>query len=51
MIGAYQAGIPGNGKPFPDGSKLAKIHWSPKKLETFSVGDGAGRASMTSTSW
>jgi hypothetical protein len=30
MIDAYQAGAPGNGKPFPDGAKLAKIHWSPK---------------------
>ena len=30
MIEAYQAGVPGNGKPFPDGSKMAKIHWSPK---------------------
>src|SRR5438034_3326576 len=36
MIKAYQSGIPGNGKPFPDGSKMAKIHWSPQKLETFS---------------
>jgi hypothetical protein len=35
MIKAYQAGIPANGKPFPDGSKMAKIHWNPKKLETF----------------
>jgi hypothetical protein len=35
MIKAYQAGIPGNGKPFPDGSRMAKIHWSPRKLETF----------------
>src|SRR5271156_3222430 len=35
MIKAYQAGIPGNGKPFPDGSKMAKIHWTPKKMETF----------------
>ena len=35
MIKAYQAGIPGNGKPFPDGAKLAKIHWLPKKMETF----------------
>jgi hypothetical protein len=34
MINAYQSGIPGNGKPFPDGSKMAKIHWNPKKLET-----------------
>ncbi|HEV3200582.1 MAG TPA: cytochrome P460 family protein [Bryobacteraceae bacterium] len=35
MIKAYQAGVPGNGKPFPDGAKMAKIHWNPKKLETF----------------
>jgi len=35
MIRAYQAGVPGNGKPFPDGAKMAKIHWNPKKLETF----------------
>src|ERR1700733_5747514 len=32
MINAYKAGIPGNGKPFPDGSKIAKIEWRPKKL-------------------
>jgi hypothetical protein len=31
MIEAYKAGIPGNGKPFPDGARLAKIHWVPKK--------------------
>jgi Cytochrome P460 len=30
MIEAYQAGIPGNGKPVPDGAKMAKIHWTPK---------------------
>src|SRR2546423_7068708 len=35
MIEAYRAGAPGNGKPFPDGSKMAKIHYVPKKLETF----------------
>ncbi len=35
MIDAYRAGVPGNGKPFPDGSKMAKIHWDPKKMETF----------------
>src|SRR5437763_1214524 len=35
MIEAYRAGVPGNGKPFPDGSKMAKVHWNPKKLETF----------------
>jgi hypothetical protein len=31
MITAYRAGVPGNGKPFPDGSKIAKIEWKPKK--------------------
>jgi Cytochrome P460 len=31
IIEAYQAGVPGNGKPFPDGSKMAKIHWNQKK--------------------
>jgi len=35
MIEAYKAGAPGNGKPFPDGSKMAKIHWNPKKMEVF----------------
>ena len=35
MIDAYRAGVPGNGKPFPDGAKMAKIHYNPKKLETF----------------
>ncbi|MBZ5644948.1 MAG: cytochrome P460 family protein [Acidobacteriia bacterium] len=33
MIDAYRTGVPGNGKPFPDGSKMAKIHWEPKKSE------------------
>jgi hypothetical protein len=31
MIDAYKAGVPANGKPFPDGSKMAKIHWSVKQ--------------------
>jgi hypothetical protein len=31
MVNAYRAGVPGNGKPFPDGSKIAKIEWKPKK--------------------
>jgi mono/diheme cytochrome c family protein len=30
MIEAFKAGIPGNGKPFPDGAKMAKVHWSTK---------------------
>ncbi len=31
MIKAYAAGIPGNGKPVPDGAKLAKIQYNVKK--------------------
>ena len=31
MIQAYKAGIPGNGKPFPEGSRIAKLQWKPKK--------------------
>jgi hypothetical protein len=32
MIDAYKAGVPGNGQLFPDGSKIAKIEWKPKKM-------------------
>ena len=35
MVGAYKAGIPANGKPVPDGAKMAKVHWVPKKSEFF----------------
>src|SRR5438552_17078030 len=31
MIDAYKAGIPDNGQPFPDGSRIAKLQWKPKK--------------------
>lgn len=31
MIEAYAAGIPGNGRKFPDGAKMAKIHWNAKQ--------------------
>ena len=30
MIEAYRAGVPGNGKPFPECAKVAKIHWKAK---------------------
>ena len=33
MIKAFMDGIPANGKPFPDGAKMAKVHWAPKKME------------------
>src|SRR5215470_6200320 len=35
MIEAFKAGIPDNGKPFPDGAKMAKIHWMQKTAEAF----------------
>jgi len=35
MIDAYRAGIPRNGKPVPDGAKMAKVHWTPKQNEFF----------------
>jgi hypothetical protein len=31
MIAAYKAGVPGNGQPFPEGSKIAKLQWKQKK--------------------
>jgi hypothetical protein len=31
MIEAFKAGVPSNGQPFPDGSKIAKLQWKPKK--------------------
>jgi Cytochrome P460 len=35
MIEAYRAGIPANGKPVPDGAKMATIHWTPKPNQFF----------------
>jgi hypothetical protein len=35
MIAAFKEGIPDNGKPFPDGAMMAKIHWIPKIQETY----------------
>lgn len=39
MIAAYKSGIPGNGKPFPDGVKIVKIEWKqePNPLSPYSV--------------
>lgn len=42
MIRAYMDGIPGNGKVFPTGAKMAKIHWNTKKLATFPTAINAG---------
>jgi hypothetical protein len=35
MIDAYEAGFPANGKPAPDGAKMAKVHWTQKPNEFF----------------
>src|SRR6478736_7322498 len=35
MVEAFRAGAPGNGKPFPDGAKMAKAHWTPGASATF----------------
>jgi len=31
MIKAFKSGVPGNGKPFPDGSMIVKLQWTQKK--------------------
>src|SRR3954471_12812198 len=31
MIAAYAAGLPAEGKKFPDGVKMVKIHWNTRK--------------------
>jgi hypothetical protein len=43
MIKAYEAGFPGNGKPWPDGVKMAKVHWVPTKMATFPAATVPGR--------
>jgi Cytochrome P460 len=42
MIDAYKGGFPANGKPIPEGAKMAKIHWQPKKNENFPAATGPG---------
>ncbi len=31
MIEAFKAGVPGNDQQFPDGSRIVKLQWKPKK--------------------
>ena len=31
MIKAYKAGVPGNGQPFPEASRIVKLQWTQKK--------------------
>ena len=35
MIDAFREGVPDNGKPFPDGARMAKVHWIPKRQEAY----------------
>ena len=51
MIEAFKAGIPGNGKPFPDGAKMAKIHWNRDKMPRSPVTRRCRAPCMTWTSW
>ena len=45
MIKAYRSGVPGNGKKFPEGSKIVKIEWlSKKNTESPYAVNGAGHA-------
>ena len=43
MIQAYEAGIPANGQPVPDGAKMAKVHWVPKPNAFFADATVPGR--------
>jgi Cytochrome P460 len=31
MINAYKTGVPGNGQLFPEGTRIVKLQWKPKK--------------------
>jgi hypothetical protein len=51
MINAYKAGIPGNGKQFPDGAKMAKIHWIRRRTLLSPVHRCSPIPNRTSISW
>jgi hypothetical protein len=42
MIEALEAGIPDNGKPFPDGARMAKMHYAQTALAQFPTAMVAG---------
>ena len=42
MIEALEAGIPDNGKPVPDGAKMAKMHYAQKPLSTYPAATVSG---------
>jgi Cytochrome P460 len=51
MIDAYLAGVPGNGRNFADGSKMAKIHWKGKKSAEAPLRRRCRTPCMTLISW
>ena len=51
MIDAYKEGVPDNGKPFPDGAKMAKIHWTRKNKRPTPVSQLCQELSMPLISW
>ena len=47
MINAYRQGAPGNGKKFPEGSKIVKIEWTAKREPRVALfHHGAGHAEI-----
>ena len=51
MIAAYKTGLPADGKKFPDGVKMAKIHWiTAQNSEGGSPATVPGQRCATSTS-
>jgi hypothetical protein len=42
MIAAFKSGYPANGTSAPDGARMAKLHWAPKKNAFFATATVAG---------
>jgi hypothetical protein len=51
MIDAYKEGVPGNGRPFPDGAKMAKSIGSRKNKRRIPVSQRCQALSTTLISW
>ena len=51
MIEAYRAGVTGSNKHYPDGSKMAKIHWNVKQSAEAPTPTTVPDTCMTSISW
>ena len=51
MIDTYKEGPPGNGKPFPDGAKMAKSTGTRKNKRPTPVSQRCQGPSMTLISW